>query len=425
MVARPYLGPPLRGQRHHGRSTHGRTATRPTRGRWGCDWQCHWAGCKTRPRTPGRGTSGDGHYVTAVYDASYVNTGVTPEIHGNGLNNATWREINMSNPTASSIPFVGVLDASTNVRQPGIKAWQVIDPSSVVLANADYLDTNITARFIVGAKVTNNGNGTWNYEYAVYNHNADRAGGSFSVPLPTGAVVVTNIGFHDVDSHSGEPYSLVDWTSTVSSNSITWNTETYGTNVNANALRWGTLYNFSFTAERAPNANGRCYRRPVQSFCDGQQHGNQSIRVGSWALPSCRPRAPRGTSTATGTSGRMRILPRSSRASRACARPRHAPAVRTLTRMATSGPTRISSRSYASGAERAEQPKGSYKESVMRKKTCSLSIAAGVAIMAGLGALSPAARAQCVGYSTTQSTGLRSFRALPTSTTTATTVSPP
>jgi hypothetical protein len=75
------------------------------------------------------------------------------------------------------------------------------------------------------------------------------------VRLPAGAVV-TNIGFHDVDSHSGEPYSLADWTSSVTSNSITWNTEAYGANINANALRWGTLYNFRFTANVAPNGNG-------------------------------------------------------------------------------------------------------------------------------------------------------------------------
>ena len=186
--------------------------------------QCHWADVNPTQNAGARYFC-DGHYVTAD-DASYVNTSVTPQIHGNGLNNATWREINMSNPTAASIPFVGTLDVSTNVRQPGIRAWQVADPG-VVLADADYLDSNITARFIVGAKVTSNGNGTWTYEYAVYNHNADRAGGSFSVPLPFGAIV-SNVGFHDVDSHSGEPYSLVDWTSTVSSDSIAWNTETYG-----------------------------------------------------------------------------------------------------------------------------------------------------------------------------------------------------
>ena len=36
-------------------------------------------------------------------------------------------------------------------------------------------------------------------------------------------------------------------------NFITWSTETFATNQNANAIRWGTLYNFRFDADQAPN----------------------------------------------------------------------------------------------------------------------------------------------------------------------------
>ena len=34
--------------------------------------------------------------------------------------------------------------------------------------------------------------------------------------------------------------------------SITWNTETFAQNQNANAIRWGTLYNFRFDADQPP-----------------------------------------------------------------------------------------------------------------------------------------------------------------------------
>ena len=38
--------------------------------------------------------------------------------------------------------------------------------------------------------------------------------------------------------------------------SITWNSETFAQNQNANAIRWGTLYNFRFDADQPPqNAN--------------------------------------------------------------------------------------------------------------------------------------------------------------------------
>ncbi|MCA9252381.1 MAG: hypothetical protein KDA54_14750, partial [Phycisphaerales bacterium] len=75
--------------------------------------------------------------------------------------------------------------------------------------------------------------------------------GSFTVPIDSGAVV-TNIGFRDVDYHSGEPYSDVDWPGTKIGGNVTWSTETFATNADANAIRWGTMYNFRFDANVGP-----------------------------------------------------------------------------------------------------------------------------------------------------------------------------
>jgi hypothetical protein len=41
----------------------------------------------------------------------------------------------------------------------------------------------------------------------------------------------------------------------VTATSVTWATQTYEVNVNANALRWGTLYNFRFDANVAPGTS--------------------------------------------------------------------------------------------------------------------------------------------------------------------------
>jgi hypothetical protein len=71
------------------------------------------------------------------------------------------------------------------------------------------------------------------------------------VPIPPGTVV-TNVGFHDVDYHSGEVFDGTDWTATVTASSVSWTTTAYAINQNANALRWGTLYNFRFDANQAP-----------------------------------------------------------------------------------------------------------------------------------------------------------------------------
>jgi len=99
---------------------------------------------------------------------------------------------------------------------------------------------------LVAVEVTDLGNGTWHYEYAMYNHTSHRQVRTFSVPIPTGANI-TNIGFHDPDFDANN-----DWTSVVANGSIMWSTETYAENPNANALEWSSLYTFRFDANVAP-----------------------------------------------------------------------------------------------------------------------------------------------------------------------------
>jgi hypothetical protein len=111
-------------------------------------------------------------------------------------------------------------------------------------------------------KVTNPSPGVYHYEYALYNENLDRAIQSFRVPLGPGANI-SNIGFHAPPQHPGwlndgtlndQGYSSTPWSVTQTADSITWNTETFAQNQNANAIRWGTLYNFRFDADQAPQS---------------------------------------------------------------------------------------------------------------------------------------------------------------------------
>ncbi len=161
---------------------------------------------------------------------------------GNHANNASWREVVFS--SISSVSSIG----GTEVEEQAIRKWATEDPS-VDLNEAHVAGDGF---FLVGAKVTELGGGNWHYEYAVYNHNCDASGGSFTVPLPSGATA-TNIGFHDVDYHSGEVYDGTDWTATVAPGSITWETQSHAANPNANALRWATMYNFRFDANVEPS----------------------------------------------------------------------------------------------------------------------------------------------------------------------------
>ena len=72
---------------------------------------------------------------------------------------------------------------------------------------------------------------------------------------------VSNIGFHAPPQEPGWPndgtfnsqgYSSTPWAVDQSGGSITWSTETFATNQNANAIRFGTLYNFRFDADQPP-----------------------------------------------------------------------------------------------------------------------------------------------------------------------------
>ncbi len=174
-----------------------------------------------------------------LLEAYYLSTDDAPA--GNSANNASWRSVNVSG--VGSISSTG----STEVGEAAIRKWAVWDPS------VDMNDVHVPGDgfFIVGAKATDLGGGTWHYEYAVWNHNCDASAGSFSVPVPSGATV-TNVGFHDVDYHSGEIYDSTDWTASVVPGSITWSTSPYSENPNANAIRWATMYNFRFDVNVAP-----------------------------------------------------------------------------------------------------------------------------------------------------------------------------
>jgi hypothetical protein len=160
---------------------------------------------------------------------------------GNQMNNATWREIAFN--SISSISPVG----NPVVTEPAILAWASID-SDVVLT--EIIVPN-DGKILIGAKASDNGDGTWRYEYAIQNLNSHRSVGRVSIPIGAGAAV-SNAGFHDVDYHSGEIFDGTDWPSSVGVDFVAWSTSEYSQNQNANALRWGTLYNFRFDIAAEP-----------------------------------------------------------------------------------------------------------------------------------------------------------------------------
>ena len=165
---------------------------------------------------------------------------------GNALNNASHGQVTVG--TTSSFPMTLLADAFFE-REPAIYAWKRQDPS-VILVNAD-VPGPIVERFHVGRKVTDLGGGLWHYEYAVHNLNSDRAARALNVQFTT-ATNFSNIGFKDIEHHSGEPYAGTDWSVSSSANLLSWSTGIFDNDQNANALRFATMFNFWFDADQPP-----------------------------------------------------------------------------------------------------------------------------------------------------------------------------
>jgi hypothetical protein len=173
----------------------------------------------------------------------------------NMFNNYSYRRFSVTGgPT-----FFNFSPVSSTVRvQPAIQAWAAAG-ATVQQVEPDPGNDGI---WLMGYKITSPSAGVWRYEYALFNMNLDRGIQSFSVPLNAG-VNVSNIGFHAPPQHPGwandgtqgdAGYSSAPWSVTQAAGSITWNTETFAQNQNANAIRWGTLYNFRFDADQPPQA---------------------------------------------------------------------------------------------------------------------------------------------------------------------------
>jgi hypothetical protein len=176
-------------------------------------------------------------------EGQYISTDDAP--WGNQMNNASWREIGFNSVT-SAYPMSNDGIAETIVGEPAIRAWAQID-SGVRLTEL-YLPDD--GKVIIGAKVSDNGDGTYSYEYAIHNLNSHRS--IQSVTIPTGDAILSDVGFKDIDYNSGEIYDSTDWATNVGADFVSWYGPTHEENENGNALRWGTMYNYRFTASASP-----------------------------------------------------------------------------------------------------------------------------------------------------------------------------
>src|ERR1043166_1151887 len=170
----------------------------------------------------------------------------------NMYNNVSYRRFTVTGTTS----FTFAAAAAAVRMSPAVNAWT---GATIIPIEPE---PGIDGRGFVAYKVTNPSPGVWHYEYAVYNMNLDRAIQFFTVPLGCG-ITVSNVGFHAPPNHPGFPhdgtfgdagFSNAPWTPTQTASALSWSSQTFAQNQNANAIRWGTLYNFRFDADQPPQA---------------------------------------------------------------------------------------------------------------------------------------------------------------------------
>jgi hypothetical protein len=152
------------------------------------------------------------------------------------FNSIGWRRCTMQ-WTGSSWAFQTVGGGLTPTYGPLIFTWGDAQHKKE-LADDD-------GQIVLATKVTDLGGGEWHYEYALYNWNSWR--GMRSISIPIAGAPVSNVGFHDIDKTSGN-----NWAITNDGLTLTWDTDDWATDPDANAIRFGELFNFRFDAATPP-----------------------------------------------------------------------------------------------------------------------------------------------------------------------------
>ena len=220
------------------------------------------------------------------FEAQYVCPDENVEINiVNAADNVSYRKgiLNSSGALTS-------YDGDTVVKQPAVYAWKAADPT----VNLQWRAVTGVGNFFIASQAYDNGNGTWDYEYVVHNLDSDRSVGSVSVGVDE-SVTLSQFGFRDVAYHSCEPWDGTDWPSTRVGDEARCNTvDPFSVNPNGNAIRWGTAYNFRFTADSEPTtgvmtlgyfkdgAGGDAFTAEVKApislnFCAGDFDGDGQV----------------------------------------------------------------------------------------------------------------------------------------------------
>lgn len=142
--------------------------------------------------------------------------------------------------------------AGAHTLGPAINAW--VAPNTRGTNEAHAVETTGEGHFSVAVKVTDQGDGTFRYVYALMNYDLDPQVNSFELDLPPG-VIISDVQYLDGDKVGGN-----DWTHSTTDNKLTFTAPMDG------ALEWGFMNTFVFVANAAPDAGDvsiETFERPL------------------------------------------------------------------------------------------------------------------------------------------------------------------
>jgi hypothetical protein len=192
----------------------------------------------------------EAHYVTAD-DASARNsrnnvtfTEVRPTLDGAAATSRLMFTDMVRPQGTGTIAFQHI--SSETHGQPALAAWQgaKLFERTEAEAAGGQLGT-----IIVASKAIQLSGNSYRYEYAIYNMNSHAAVQALIVPTTTAQAA--SLGSKAVPSF-GEIWSNDPWGQQVAANGVTFATQRFSDQPRANAIRWGTVYNFWFVADSPP-----------------------------------------------------------------------------------------------------------------------------------------------------------------------------
>ena len=165
--------------------------------------------------------------------------------------NSSSREVRVEIAAQDEYDLVPV--GPTHVGAPAILVWKMIDDSVQI----SIIDIPDDGRLYLACRAEQVSPLRWQYNWAVYNQDSMRSVAGLGLSL-SASTLVEDLTFGDVAYHSGDgfsfgtPFSSADWPATVAPGAVEWQTDVFATDPNANAIRWGTMYDFQLIANAPP-----------------------------------------------------------------------------------------------------------------------------------------------------------------------------